>query len=744
MRRGLLPIGLLVLAGWTVGEAWQARQRVWAEAMREGDGHSVTVRGVVAGPGYPLSGPGRGGIALPVRVTEWGDEGTPASLGIRAVLRGGGVSVAPGRRLILHGEWRGPPPRGGPGGRDRWSSWQREGVSGVLLVRPGGVKLLDWAGGLRGWVYQWRRSLGMGINRLYPESSAALLYGLILGERRRLDPTRQEAFRRSGLVHLLAVSGLHVGIILGALRLVLGLVGLRRRRLWIGLGLGILFYLAATGLKPPLVRAGTMALLAAVAWDLRRQVAATDLLGTGGLLVLILWPGGLRDPAVLLSFAATAALVFGYPTLQRFLPRRSGRWRWGRPPVALLLVSALATAATAPLTLSLFHRLSLVAIPANLLAVPVVALILPSAFLSLALLPLLPGLAGIYASVTDLLIQGLLGYVDWMAGHPWAEVRLPGLHVWELVILYGGVVLILQLRRPERQRLGLFLLLAGFVARVWVPIVFPGPALRAIFLDVGQGDAAVFETRHGGVVVVDGGPAHRGWDAGRGVVAPYLWSRGHRTIDLVVLTHPEADHAGGLAYLVEQFDVGILAAPGGRLPETLEEACLVEGIVVRPIWRGERLRLEDLNINVLHPTPAWLVSPWRSANDWSVVLKMEAAGGTLLLTGDAGVAVEDELVERSRSRLRASVLKVGHHGSRTSSSQRFLAAVSPSVAIVSAGRHNLFGHPHPDVVSRLAGRRVQLLRTDQDGTITVEIRSRGIEIHAQRGLSFQLPISADP
>lgn len=276
--------------------------------------------------------------------------------------------------------------------------------------------------------------------------------------------------------------------------------------------------------------------------------------------------------------------------------------------------------------------------------------------------------------------------------------------------------------RSGAARLLLLLALSYLFLLIWRPgCGVASHGLRVTFLDVGQGDAIVIESPSGKVMVVDAGRAgfDGGDDEGRRVVAPYLRFRGIARIDTLVLTHPDSDHIGGAAGLLHEFTVGRLLDNGAkddsRLVTGILTAAHEAGVPVEAAQRGQTLDFGDgVTARVLSPTPALLLS---DKNDSSIVLRIEYGRTALLLTGDAEEKEEDDML-RSGQPVQADVLKAGHHGSRSSTSPPFLAAVHPHVAILSVGAHNIYGHPAPEIVSRLQAARARIYRTDRQGAIT--------------------------
>ncbi|WP_460415267.1 DNA internalization-related competence protein ComEC/Rec2 [Planifilum fimeticola] len=634
-----------------------------------------------------------------------------------------------------------PSPARNPGGFDYRRHLYRQGIHWTARI-DGLTRVTaapDPSPGFRGAIDDLRRWLGERVEALYPEETAGLVRAMILGEREAVPPDAEEDFALLGLAHLLAISGLHVGVFVGSIYEMLKAIGLTREKA-AGAVLLLLPPMALlTGAGAPVVRASIMAGFALLAVILRRWRDGLTFLAVAAW-VLLLWnPYQLFQPGFQLSFAVTLALLVGAGPVAGIMPFP---WTWLNRIAAVTLVAQLASF---PLIIFHFYEFSFLSWGINLAAVPVVSLlVIPLAMLALALGSVHEGLAFFPALLSSSALSALLKGTDFLARWSWAHPSWSPPPVWWLaayaVVCFQGLVAWTgDVRRKALHRTAFLLMMFGLVAYAWAPEVFVREReVRIAFLDVGQGDCAVIETPGGQVILVDGGgrlPLPRqDWqrrrkehDVGRDVVVPYLKYRGIREIDYLVITHGDADHVGGLGAVAERFPVRRVIrnphAPGSEVERRLMRLLEERGAAVYTAPRGSGWSLEPgVAWQFLHPERE--VSPGEKTNDDSVVFLLYAYGRTVLMTGDIEKGAEREIAA-AWNLPPVDWLKVAHHGSRTSTHSAWLKEVHPAQAVISVGEHNRFGHPAPEVLRRLEERGVRIWRTDRHGAVTVRISPSG-------------------
>ena len=643
-----------------------------------------------------------------------------------------------GMQVLLRGKLERPSAERNPGEFDARTYYEANGISLFLRVRSrDSITVLSEGGGswwMRSFVLPVRRALLRQIDRTVGGDEGEFLKGILIGERSGLSPSLRESFMRSGTAHVLAVSGSNVAVLAGVLFLLLEF--LRTGRRWrIALTCAcIVFYMMLTGGQPPVVRAGVMAIIVLLAGVVQERPHVLNSLGVAASAILLFDPRQLFDVGFQLSFAAVFSIVLLYPMFTPMIDRLPGRTWIGRTVQAALRLAALSLAATIgtlPLTAICFGRVSSIGLLANIVVVPAVGLsvVLGVASAMVELVSL--WMAEAYASINTLVLWLTIRTSVVAGGLSVATIDTPGFRWPEAIAFYAGIMVFLRLRARRGVFPATLLLLASLSASLFIPSppVFGSARglLRITFLDVGQGDAAVLELPDGRIVVVDAGGWSPEYDAGERVVVPYLRRRGIRTVDLLVITHTHSDHIGGVPALLRSFPVHRVLDPGQTIPVSLIESAGLRttGFAGKEVDIGSEARLYVLSPDQALAVPYGAADP--DVNNTSVVLKVCYGSMSFLMAGDAGVDAEETMVGSYGDFLRAAVLKVGHHGSAGSSSERFLDAVAPEHAIVSVGRGNVFGHPSQAIIERLAARGIETLRTDEEGAVIFETDGRTLK-----------------
>jgi competence protein ComEC len=585
------------------------------------------------------------------------------------------------------------------------------------------------------------------IARLVPDPEASLLQGILLGIRSGIPADLYDDYNATGTSHIIVISGANITFVATLFALTFGRIVGRRRAYWFTIA-GITLYVLLVGADAAVVRAGIMGGLFVTALYLGRRSTAYVSLFASALVLTLINPLALWDVGFQLSFAATLGLILFAPAIERlfeqglsrFVPQDRTRWGLRFLNDALILTLA-AQILTIPLVVYHFGRLSLVAPVANLLILPVQPPIMSlGAAATLIGVPALAGpmpflepLARVVAWVPWLCLAYTNAIVRWMASWPLASLEISRADAGWLVVAYVVITVAVWVwsRRqgPVRrfwdsltgQRSTAFLLggASAIAILAWLAVLqLPDGRLHVAFLDVGQGDAIFITTPSGAQILIDGGPSPSALSSALGREMPF-WDR---SLDLIVMTHPDADHITGLAEVLGRYRVAGWLDNGLSEDDTVLAECqqrLTEADVPRQVVRaGDRLELESgIVLEILHPPPDLEAGSKSDPNNSSLVLRLVWDRASFLFTGDIEAEAEQLLMQSGQS-LSSSVLKVAHHGSAGSSTESFLTAANPSYAVISVGADNRFDHPHQAVLERLEQLdSVTTLRTDELGTI---------------------------
>ncbi len=555
---------------------------------------------------------------------------------------------------------------------------------------------------------------------------AGILIALAIGDQRAIEPEDWQVFARTGVSHLMSISGLHVTMVSGLFAWLV--FNLWRRVPWLALRLpaqkaaaaaaivGALAYCLISGFAVPAQRTLYMVSAVAIALGLNRASSGSRVLAWALAAVLVLDPWAVLAPGFWLSFGAVALIFY----VGACRPERRG-WlaQWGAVQWAVTL-------GLAPLTLVIFQQVSLVSPLANAVAIPLVSLVVTPLALAGAVLPF-----DFPLHIAHWLLEWLLPLLRFLAGIEGAVWTQHAPAPWTVPLAMLGACWLLAPRGTPSRVIGVTLLLPMFMVKP----TLPGEGeLWLTFLDVGQGMAVEVRTRHH-VLLYDTGPS---WgeqsDSGARVVLPFLRGEGVSVIDMMLVSHDDSDHSGGAASILRALPVAHLSSSlGADNPLNLRD--IAPDAYRSVCGAGQRWQWDGVRFEFLHPTAALLGNPFLSGNDGSCVLRIETSSGSVLLAGDIERYTEQVLLSQQLERLKADVLLVPHHGSGTSSSAAFVAAVAPAHAVFQVGYRNRFGHPRADVLRRYVQQGSNILRSDAHGAIRVRFERGAISVEKRRETS---------
>ncbi len=577
----------------------------------------------------------------------------------------------------------------------------------------------------RGGLAQLRERLG--------EPGASIVAGELWGERGALPPDLRAEFQETGTVHVLITAGLHVGLV-AALLVWAGTLLTLPRAITCGAAIaGVCAFAVLSGADLPALRAATMASAALIARANGRAAVSWNTLALAALVIVAIAPQSVSGASFWLSFCCVGAIFACAPNIERFLDRFAWLPHRAREALTLTLATQLGTW---PLTAAVFLQFTPYALIANLAVVPMVPFTMLLGAVQLACRAL-PALAQAAANLNGWLILWMTGCVHLLARLPFATIPMTPAPAWCVAAYEASLVATVWL--AQRGALTAAVTLLVYAAQLVVlPPRFDDGRLRITVLDVGQADAIVIETPAHHVILVDaGGRLERGpvgsesvaEKVGERVVVPFLLREGIHHVDAVVISHPHGDHVGGCRPVLDKIRVTEIADSGqtygGHAYHDCVDTARADGVPIVEPRAGMEWRTDDgVTLTFIGPSLPF-IGDKNAINDNSIAFILRYRAFRMLFTGDAGVAAERRFLDEGID-LHADVLKVGHHGSAYSSSPEFIAAVHPRFAIISVGRHNLFGHPAPSTIETLERVGAAVDRTDQSGAAKVVTDGRDI------------------
>ncbi|HJV44592.1 MAG TPA: DNA internalization-related competence protein ComEC/Rec2 [Bacillota bacterium] len=560
---------------------------------------------------------------------------------------------------------------------------------------------------------------------------APLMKGLLLGIRSDFDPEMSDIYKQTGIAHVLAISGLHMTVLSVSLLFLIQLLGVSKQTAVMITGVLIPFYVILAGATPSIVRSGIMSTIILAGSYLRRPTDTFNVWGTALFCMLVWDPYQLWDVGFQLSFGCVWGLIYfssRLGTALQFLGTKAGTY---------LSVGMAAQLCSYPFSIFYFHHYFLLSFFVNLLFIPLYSLLfIPIGFLILGLGMFHPGLGYLLSRILDHVYRWMSEILIQISDFSWADCFIREPSLWWLAVYYIVLVHGLWIMK---ERMILWMILLSIIS-VWPAFhLFEGSdKVTVTFLDVGQGDAIVIETQTQTTLIDAGGmntTTKRIYDAGRGVVIPFLQWRGINHLDFVVATHGDLDHIGGMLSILKKVPVRNFIR-NGKTPTTIEERDLLKFLENHhiPIYSAKRGWSwgdgEEVTWTVMNPPESPITD---SDNNHSIVLMLQAYGHRILFTGDLEKEGESNLLAWKQFPTESiDVLKVGHHGSRSSTTAEWVSSLRPAISILSVGRKNRYGHPHQETLQALEQVESKIYRTDQQGAITIEINKRGLNIYPFR------------
>ncbi len=576
------------------------------------------------------------------------------------------------------------------------------------------------------------------INSNLKEPANQIINALIVGESKGIPEDLRERFNITGTSHILAISGLHIGIIATFAFIIIKWLLKRSPRLILKTDVRrisailslfpIWIYGFLSGYSISTIRAIIMISAYLFSIILRREREIFNTLAFAGFIILLIYPLAIYDISFQLSFISVLSIIYLFPKIKPDLHR----YKILNP----ILISLVAIIGTAPLVSYYFNRISIIAPLSNLIVVPLIG------FLSVPIGLLASLLYFVYAPPGELLLRisgeivsFSLYIINILSSFKFSSLRVTTPNIIEIILFYAFIILIFNIKRAKWVKYGvgiLFFIIIGNYIYIYYSKQLNNN-LRVTFIDVGQGESIFIEFPGGKNMLIDGGGAQN-FDVGERIVAPFLWKRRIKKVDYILLSHPHPDHFKGLLFITKNFKVKEFLRNGYivRDPQFIELEDIIKnkGIKERVIDASTRIfYINGVKIEIFNPVRApTLPYDDEILNNDSVVVKLTYKRVSFLFTGDIGIDRESELVDIWGDRLSSDILKVAHHGSRLSSSERFIETVGPRIAVISVGLMNVYGFPNKRVIKRLKDIGAIIYRTDVNGAVTIRTNGEIIKV----------------
>lgn len=652
-------------------------------------------------------------------------------------VKGDAKTFSYGDRLEIVGTPEVPGGVGNPGDFDYRKYLKSKGIqlvinswdgSGIQRIGTGSLNyILDFC-------FKFRESLVSILNKSLAAKYAPIMEGVLFGSAGRIDYQVQNDFALSGVIHILSVSGYHMALLAGVCLMLGNLFGLTRGVHTLITIAVTLFYAIMTGFSPPVARAAVMIWTLLLSRLLRRDYDWQSSMSLAAFVILIIDPQSLFNPGFQLSFIATWGIFYLTPIIEpklSFIP-------YAGKAASVTLAAQLAVL---PVTSYYFSYFSIISVVANLLIVPLVSLSMLTGSAALLGGAVSLTLAEIINFSTAFILELVLKLANLMSSLPFAVITTGQPSIPLTISIYMITVIVIEtMRNRERflwtkriwqtNRPGIILVVLVAVAvLLWTGIFMPPKDLEVTFMDIGQGDAALIRSPHGKYLMIDTGgneDTNSTFDPGERILVPFLRRQGIRTVDLMLLSHPHADHIKGAESVLKHMKIAMVAINPqfSQYPEgaSLLDKFRQEGSKVKEVGGGNTIRFDDIIIEVLQSS----VGAMAGENNDSLIIRLSYGEFSILFTGDAEEVVLKALADSPE--IKATLIKVPHHGSRGSWVEQFYKKAEPDLAVISVGEHNKFGHPAKEVTEGLAGLGISVLRTDRDGAVIVRSDGRTYKV----------------
>jgi len=773
------PLLLLLASGYLSVQPWSAPTFPSNHVIHFMDTHPWRISGVIdQSDGKYLN---RQKCILRTDFLQSKGEPFPVKGRIRLTVAGDAPSLSKGDRIVFLGKIRSIRNFNNPGGFDYKQYMAFKKVWGSAYVSEHKLTLAEKNStkGMGVIIERARHRISSLIDRTGDKEQQGVLKALIIGDRNAISPELRKAFNRVGAGHLLAISGLHIGIVATVsflfFRWILSFFPFLLWRAWTKKGAVILsvvpvvVYGLLSGMSPSTQRAVIMVTIFLMTFLFEREHDLMNTLAVAAMLILMVHPPSVFTISFQLSFTAVFAIIYGLSKVQ--IPWSSAENRAqeqkgikaGKKLYYFFMTSMLAIVGTLPLVMHYFNQISLIGLPANFIFIPAIGfVVVPLGITAVFIYPLTVSGAMVCFNICSAVLEYVIKIINFLSEWPFAAINTVTPNYLEIFCFYGLFWVLFNLisvqprtpgdldqnrgiqgKKSIQKHVAIFALLLVLIFGVdtgyWLYQRHWRDGLKVTMIDVGHGNAALLELPHGHTMLIDGGgfSDNRVFDVGSSIVAPFLWRKKIRTVDTLVLSHANSDHLNGLIYIAEHFqvkDVWTNHDAANTFGYRLFMETVKNNNVQMPAYQNI-IGVHDINgvhIDVLYPPVDFSeksrMGTWRNLDNNSLVLKVTFGKVSFLFPGDVKAPAEYELVSTVGDRLKSTVLLAPHHGSKTSSTERFLENVKPEVVVISSSWKSRFGFPHPPVLKRYQNHNCRMLGTAINGAISMSTDGKALTI----------------
>lgn len=594
-----------------------------------------------------------------------------------------------------------------------------------------------------------RNSMKGKIEQNLSDATSGLLSGMLIGDKSNLPKEIQEDFRNSSLSHILAISGMHVAYVMLGITFLISKMKFSKKMSKMITIVILLFFIILTGKTASVERACFMSVYAILASLLHKRANVLASISISILIILIINPYSILDIGLQLSYGGTLGIVLIYPILKKCKKSKKEKAKENKfqkliqkikeKILDIIRITVSANLVIFPIILYQYNTMSFTFVISNLLISSIIGIIIILGFMSVFASYIFMPLAKVMFFLTQILLNILAQTAHLCAKLPFSKVYFPTPKIYVILIYYLFLIYIILAKRniisvkKISKKIFIIFIIIVIILNLIVKVI--PKEFTISFIDVGQGDSMLISTPKEKRILVDGGGTRdsENFDVGRQTLIPYLLNKGITKLDYIVISHFDSDHATGVAQILGKIDVSSII-----LTRQLEENDIYRHILsiakekkIKLIYvkEGDVLKIGGIKISIIHPENKLMIN--NPMNNNSIVCKVEYNSFSMLLTGDIEMEAE-ELILRKNINLKADVLKVAHHGSKTSTTGEFLKAINPKVALIGVGKNNNFGHPSNEVIQRLKENGTRIYRTDENGEISITVNKKGRIIKIQR------------